>query len=516
VRGGWDAAAVVEALARVRGLEPQSADARTDVKLSYVADDAIAMADHVRATLREAGLKATVVGSRGHLLDVLPPKASKGKAIKWLTRLWGVAAAQVAVAGDSGNDLEMLTGPFRGIVVGNHAPELAELRGRRGVYVAEGAYAAGVREGLRVGGAGRLRGRGAQPAPPKVRPRATVCGGDDRPLEDLAGAQVGVRADARAFADARAGREHDAGLEHHVDRERHVGVQEHARRVDHGHAGGQPAAPQPVAQQPVGLRELEPVVHADQPAGLVVGAHRAHAPAVLQVGDHQVGQVDLAGGVGVAQRRQQVPQACVEGVGAGVDLPQRPDRIVRVALLDDRAHAAVAAADDPPEPARVVRFDRQHRHPLAARVAMCGEQADERRPLDQRAVAADDDDRSRMPGERVGADATASPVPRWRSWVTNPTPASANRARTVGAVADDDEQRVRVERAGGVEHVGEQRRAGRLVQHLGEPRPHAGPLTRGQDDDRRAHAPDVTPSPRGSRAGRPRSARSGRSRAGSA
>ncbi|MFN2321922.1 MAG: HAD-IIB family hydrolase [Trueperaceae bacterium] len=152
IRSGWDAGAVAEALARVRGLEPQPDEARTDVKLSYLADDALAMAEHVRSTLRDANIKATVVGSRGHLLDVLPPKASKGKAIKWLTRLWGARAERVAVAGDSGNDLEMLTGPFRGIVVGNHAPELDTLRGRRGVHVSEAAYAAGVREGLRAWG----------------------------------------------------------------------------------------------------------------------------------------------------------------------------------------------------------------------------------------------------------------------------------------------------------------------------------------------------------------------------
>ncbi len=152
VRSGWDADAVAEALARVRSLEPQPDEARTDVKLSYLAEDALEMADHLRATLRDAGIKATVIGSRGNLLDVLPPKASKGKAIKWLTRLWGAPAERVAVAGDSGNDLEMLTGPFRGIVVANHAPELDALRGRRGVHVSERTYAAGVREGLRAWG----------------------------------------------------------------------------------------------------------------------------------------------------------------------------------------------------------------------------------------------------------------------------------------------------------------------------------------------------------------------------
>ena len=44
----------------------------------------------------------------------------------------------------------MLSGPFRAIVVGNHAPELAPLRGKRRVFVAEGHHAVGVREGLRA------------------------------------------------------------------------------------------------------------------------------------------------------------------------------------------------------------------------------------------------------------------------------------------------------------------------------------------------------------------------------
>ena len=149
LRSGWDGSAVEEALARLRGLRPQPDDARTEVKLSYHAEDAQAMADRVRRLLREAGLKANVVASRGTLLDVLPPRASKGRAIRWLARTWGVPHERIAVAGDSGNDLEMLTGPFRAIVVANHAPELASLRGRRGVHLTEGHGAAGVREGLR-------------------------------------------------------------------------------------------------------------------------------------------------------------------------------------------------------------------------------------------------------------------------------------------------------------------------------------------------------------------------------
>jgi sucrose-phosphate synthase len=147
---GWDGEDVEEALARLRGLKPQPEDARTEVKLSYFADDAEATAERARKVLREAGLKAHVVASRGTLIDVLPPRASKGKAVRWLARAWGVPEERIAVAGDSGNDREMLTGPFRAIVVGNHAPELGDLRGRRGVRFVEGRHAAGVRQGLRA------------------------------------------------------------------------------------------------------------------------------------------------------------------------------------------------------------------------------------------------------------------------------------------------------------------------------------------------------------------------------
>ncbi len=54
----------------------------------------------------------------------------------------------VMVAGDSGNDEDMLTGAVRGLVVANHSEELGKLEGRVNVYFSEGEYAAGIVEGL--------------------------------------------------------------------------------------------------------------------------------------------------------------------------------------------------------------------------------------------------------------------------------------------------------------------------------------------------------------------------------
>ncbi|TVR86225.1 MAG: HAD-IIB family hydrolase [Trueperaceae bacterium] len=144
----WDRDAVRAALAEVEGLRPQDDEAQRRFKLSYYLGDADGV-ERVKEALKRADLRASVIYSHEAFLDVLPVRASKGKAVRYLSQKWGYAPQQIAVAGDSGNDEEMLRGPFRAIIVGNYAPELEHLKGKRGVYTADAAYAAGVIEGLR-------------------------------------------------------------------------------------------------------------------------------------------------------------------------------------------------------------------------------------------------------------------------------------------------------------------------------------------------------------------------------
>jgi len=55
----------------------------------------------------------------------------------------------VLVAGDSGNDADMLRSGALGVVVKNHSSELRYLRGRERIYFAETSYSRGVLEGIR-------------------------------------------------------------------------------------------------------------------------------------------------------------------------------------------------------------------------------------------------------------------------------------------------------------------------------------------------------------------------------
>jgi sucrose-phosphate synthase len=82
-------------------------------------------------------------------LDVLPYHASKGYAVRYLKNRWGLAAQHVLVAGDSGNDAEMLRMADCGVVVANYSRELRTLRGREGIYFARSGYARGILEGIR-------------------------------------------------------------------------------------------------------------------------------------------------------------------------------------------------------------------------------------------------------------------------------------------------------------------------------------------------------------------------------
>ena len=65
--------------------------------------------------------------------------------------------------------------------------------------------------------------------------------------------------------------------------------------------------------------------------------------------------------------------------------------------------------------------------------------------------------------------------------------ALAHFGRGLAAVADDDAQRLRRERAGRRQHVGDERPAGQRVQRLGQRGVHALSLTGGEHDYSEVH-----------------------------
>jgi sucrose-phosphate synthase len=140
---------VIEALADVPGLIHDSGSPSLSTRLRYrLVPDADLSLDGIRRLLRQAGLQVTLLLDHQRYVDVLPGRASPGLAIRFFCYKWDLAPERLLVAGDSGNDADMLSGDTLGVVVGNHGPELEFLRGRPRIYFAESPFAWGILEGI--------------------------------------------------------------------------------------------------------------------------------------------------------------------------------------------------------------------------------------------------------------------------------------------------------------------------------------------------------------------------------
>jgi len=145
----WEPKKLHKIMRRVPGtkLRPEAEQSR--FKISYDIDpEYTPSAREIKRLLRQNDLHAKIVISDTRLLDLLPIRASKGLAIRYLAIKWGVPLEHILVVGDSGNDEEMLLGDTLGVVVANHSPELTKLEGKYRVYFAKGKYAYGILEGL--------------------------------------------------------------------------------------------------------------------------------------------------------------------------------------------------------------------------------------------------------------------------------------------------------------------------------------------------------------------------------
>lgn len=102
----------------------------------------------IERILHQQDLQANLIYSHDRYLDLLPTRASKGFAVRYFADKWGIPTERILVAGDSGNDEDMLRGSTLGVVVGNHHPELEKLHGFKKVYFASANYAGGIDEAL--------------------------------------------------------------------------------------------------------------------------------------------------------------------------------------------------------------------------------------------------------------------------------------------------------------------------------------------------------------------------------
>ncbi|RFC64352.1 HAD-IIB family hydrolase [Fulvimarina endophytica] len=156
IEEGWRRAEIAEVLAGVPGIVPQAPLEQRRFKLSFLTGGEPGLVETIRARLQARHLSASVIHSHGRYLDILPVRASKGAAITYLKRVLGLGDDAIFVAGDSGNDIEMLRAVPQSIIVANYSDALAARSDLAHSYVSRESYALGIIEGVR-----HFRGRAA-------------------------------------------------------------------------------------------------------------------------------------------------------------------------------------------------------------------------------------------------------------------------------------------------------------------------------------------------------------------
>jgi len=146
----WQPAAVRRALSALPGLVPQAKREQTLFKISYHYDPLLAPGIEELATLlRSQELTVNLIHSFGQYLDVIPARASKGQALRYVAQRWGIPLERILVAGGSGADEDMMRGNTLAVVVANrHGEELSRLTDLEGIFFADQPHALGLLQAI--------------------------------------------------------------------------------------------------------------------------------------------------------------------------------------------------------------------------------------------------------------------------------------------------------------------------------------------------------------------------------
>lgn len=146
----WMPQRVRAALAGVSGLTLQPREEQSRFKISYFIDTAEAPSlEEINRLLHREELSVNVSLSFGQYLDVMPIRASKGFALRYVLDRWRIPLDRTLVAGGSGADEDMMRGNTLAVVVANrHHEELSQLVGIERIYFASQPCAAGIIEAM--------------------------------------------------------------------------------------------------------------------------------------------------------------------------------------------------------------------------------------------------------------------------------------------------------------------------------------------------------------------------------
>ena len=146
----WTPQEVRRVLSGLPGVELQPKLQQSRFKISYFYHSDLAPSvEEINSLLHQEDLAVNVILSFGQYLDIVPIRASKGQALRYVADRWGIPLEHILVAGGSGADEDMMRGNTLAVIVANrHNEELSHLMDTDRSYYAQQAYALGILEAI--------------------------------------------------------------------------------------------------------------------------------------------------------------------------------------------------------------------------------------------------------------------------------------------------------------------------------------------------------------------------------
>lgn len=144
MRKGWQPERVLETASRFPSLHRQKLP--EDCRISFTLEDGIDTVNAFKDALCAKHIPHHLVFSSNNDVDVLPRDSGKGKALEYVIQQFAHPSVNLLVAGDSGNDTDMLSRGWPSVIVGNAHEELKGIPDHPNLYRASRHYAGGIYE----------------------------------------------------------------------------------------------------------------------------------------------------------------------------------------------------------------------------------------------------------------------------------------------------------------------------------------------------------------------------------
>lgn len=146
----WTPKQVKRIMSDIPGVSLRDQQQQSQYKISYLYDHEKAPSlEEISARLYKEAQAVNVIFSHGEYLNVVPIRASKGLAMRYVVEQFGIALERTLAIGGSGADEDMMRGNTLAAIVGNRShEELSGVVANRTIYITEKSFAAGILEAM--------------------------------------------------------------------------------------------------------------------------------------------------------------------------------------------------------------------------------------------------------------------------------------------------------------------------------------------------------------------------------